>query len=340
MTSLRLTDITKKYAAATIVDHITLTIPPGHMHFLLGPSGCGKTTCLRMTAGFLTPDSGTIHFDDKDVTHLPPHRRNIGMVFQTYALFPHMTVENNIAYGLKLRKIPTTEKNRRVAEIIERVRLSGLAKRLPAQLSGGQQQRVALARALIIQPDILLLDEPLSNLDSRLRAEMRSEIKRIHDEFRITALYVTHDQEEALTLADTISLMRNGRIEQSGSPAQIYNHPVNQFVAQFIGDTNILTATPNDNTIDTPLGPIDTPPPPHRSSFPISIRPESIHIDQPHGTPATITSTTYLGNTIRLTLTLRDGTPITATHHATSTPPTPGATTLITMEPSHAAILQ
>ena len=222
------------------VDHINLEIKDGEMVTLLGPSGCGKTTTLRMISGFEYPTSGNVFIGDRDVAKIPPNKRGISMVFQSYALFPHLNIWENIAYGLRVAKIPQDEIIRRTNDVVELMQLKGMEKRFPNQLSGGQQQRVALARALVIEPSVLLFDEPLSNLDAKLRVSMRTEIRRIQQEVGITAIYVTHDQSEAMALSDRIIIMRSGVVEQIGSPQEIYYHPVNEFVADFIGEANFL----------------------------------------------------------------------------------------------------
>ena len=225
------------------VKDTSLTIEPGSFVTLLGPSGCGKTTTLRMIAGFESPDEGEIYLGDEAINALTPNKRDTAMVFQSYALLPHYNVFDNVAYGLKLRKIPKDEIRQRVMKILELVELTGMEGRMTNQLSGGQQQRVALARALVIEPSVLLFDEPLSNLDAKLRVSMRTEIRRIQQEVGITAIYVTHDQSEAMALSDNIIIMRGGVVEQMGTPQEIYYHPVNEFVADFIGEANFLKGT-------------------------------------------------------------------------------------------------
>lgn len=259
MVSVRLQNLSRSFGQVKAVDSVSLEVQKGELFFLLGPSGCGKTTVLRMIAGFYSPDSGDISFDGRTVNEVPPHRRNTGMVFQNYALWPHMTVEKNVGYGLDIRRVPSAEKAGKIRKVLETVRMLEYAQRKPAQLSGGQQQRVALARALVIEPDLLLLDEPLSNLDAKLRLEMRGEIKRIHGETGITSIYVTHDQKEALSMADRIAVMNAGKIEQVGSPRELYENPADRFVAGFIGETNFIegkvTGTQDDRvTVETPIG--------------------------------------------------------------------------------------
>ncbi len=244
---LTLTDVTKTFPGrsgdndVTAVDKVTLNIAKGELVTLLGPSGCGKTTTLRMIAGFEFPSEGDIHLDGKEINKLPPHKRDMSMVFQSYAIFPHLTVYENVAYGLKVARLPKKEIKERVAKTLELVELSGYENRAPNQLSGGQQQRVALARALIMEPKVLLMDEPLSNLDAKLREQMRNEIRRIQQMINITSVYVTHDQVEAMTISDRVVIMNEGRIEQIGTPIEIYRHPKSRFVADFIGRANFIS---------------------------------------------------------------------------------------------------
>ncbi|MBK6008407.1 ABC transporter ATP-binding protein [Ramlibacter ginsenosidimutans] len=241
---LELEGLTKRYGGAPVVNDVSLSVDKGQLVCLLGPSGCGKTTTLRLIAGFVEPDGGEIRVGGRRVSapgsSEAPERRNMSMIFQSYALWPHMTVFDNVAYGLKLRGLPRGELQQRADTILAATKLSQLAQRYPGELSGGQQQRVSLARALVVEPETLLLDEPLSNLDANLREEMRFEIRRLHDKYRYTTVYVTHDQAEAMTTADLIVVMNQGVIEQSGSPEDIYQRPSTEFVARFIGGTNIL----------------------------------------------------------------------------------------------------
>ena len=244
MSRLKLTGVSKRYGDFLAVDGIDLELQNGEFVSLLGPSGCGKTTTLRMIAGFVDPTLGTIEMDGQILSSpsgsVPPDRRQMSMIFQSYAIWPNMTVEQNVAFGLELRKIARAEVKRRVGEMLEVVHMSHLADRYPAELSGGQQQRVALARAIVIRPSVLLLDEPLSNLDATLREEMRFEIRRLHDEFQVTTVYVTHDQAEAMVTSDRIAVMNHGRIEQVDVPRALYNQPKTRFVAGFIGRTNFI----------------------------------------------------------------------------------------------------
>jgi spermidine/putrescine ABC transporter ATP-binding subunit len=237
---LQLIELTKVYGDVVAADRVTLDIAPGEFITLLGPSGSGKTTTLMMVAGFVIPTSGQILVNGEDIAFRPPHKRNIGMVFQNYALFPHMTVAENIAFPLKMRKWPRDRIEQAVREALQLVRLPGFEQRYPRQLSGGQQQRVALARALVFRPPVLLMDEPLGALDKKLREEMQLEIKHIQKSLNITTIYVTHDQEEALTMSDRIAVMRDGRIEQIGTPRELYERPASEFVASFIGESNFL----------------------------------------------------------------------------------------------------
>jgi len=238
--NIKLEDVIKKFGTLEAVSHVSLDIKDGELFTLLGPSGCGKTTILRLVGGFHKPDHGRIYFGDREVSSLAPYERNIGMVFQNYALWPHMTIANNIAYGLKLKKISGSEIVEKVSRVLKLVNLTGLEKRYPGQLSGGQQQRVALARALVLNPDVLLLDEPLSNLDAKIRIQVRAEIRKLQKELGITTIYVTHDQEEALTLSDRIAVTNFGRLQQIGSPRELYERPENPFVADFIGINNLI----------------------------------------------------------------------------------------------------
>lgn len=259
MVRITIENAVKTFGDVRALNDVSLTIEKGELFFLLGPSGCGKTTLLRMIAGFYFPDGGRILFDDKDVSLTPPHLRNTGMVFQNYALWPHMSVRENLTFGLEMHKVSEKDRAERVDRALEMVQMQDYGERSPNQLSGGQQQRVALGRALVLEPDVLLLDEPLSNLDARLRLEMRDQIARIHEELDLTMVYVTHDQAEALSMADRMAIMNRGIIGQLGSPRDVYHHPQSRFVADFIGETNLVSGkvaevTPEHVVVETELG--------------------------------------------------------------------------------------
>ena len=306
--AVRLSGVTKRFDDVVAVDDVSLDIHEGEFFSLLGPSGCGKTTTLRMIAGLEFPTEGSLRIHGEEMGLLPPDKRPVNTVFQNYALFPHMDVESNIAFGLEMRKVPKDERRRRVAEAIELVRLDGLAKRKPSQLSGGQQQRVALARALVNEPKVLLLDEPLGALDLKLRQDMQNELKGLQREVGITFVYVTHDQEEALTMSDRIAVMRDGHLLQVAGPEALYERPATRFVADFIGRSNILPGTaasgdevvlangdrlrlPTDQAVGSPVG--------------VAVRPERIAIDRPGEAPpdrhvlrGTVVRETYVGNAV------------------------------------------
>ena len=249
-TEIRIAEVTKKYGDKTIIPNLSLTIRSGEFFTLLGPSGCGKTTLLRMIAGFNTIEAGSIYFDDKSINAIPPYLRNIGMVFQSYAIFPHMSVRKNVEYGLRQRKLDKKTIREWSDSIMETVKITEYADRSPNQLSGGQQQRVALARAIVIRPTVLLMDEPLSNLDAKLRIEMRSAIHDVQKEVGITTVYVTHDQEEALAISDRIAVMNQGEIQQVGTPVELYHRPANTFVATFVGTSTVFDAVFQGNDGD------------------------------------------------------------------------------------------
>lgn len=291
MISVTVRKLVKKFGTTIALESVDISIEPGELFFLLGPSGCGKTTLLRTIAGFYIPDEGHVFFGDKDVTRQEPYKRNAGMVFQSYALWPHMTVAQNVSFGLEQRKLNKEEIQKRVLEALEAVELQNYAERKPNQLSGGQQQRVALARALVIRPQCLLLDEPLSNLDAKLRLEMRMEIRRVCKEHKLTTIYVTHDQKEALSIADRMAILHEGKVLQVGSPHEVYKRPQNSFVADFIGETNfikgtILSSEGDHVLIKTPLGKIQGILPRVNTdsvegeNVTISVRPESIRIEK------------------------------------------------------------
>ncbi len=310
MISIRIQKLTKRFGAVTALRDLDLLVGPGELFFLLGPSGCGKTTLLRCLAGFYIPDEGRIFFGDEDVTQLAPHKRNTGMMFQSYALWPHMTVAENVAFGLEERKLPRPEIRTKVGEALESVHMGAYAERRPNQLSGGQQQRVALARALVIRPRCLLLDEPLSNLDARLRLEMRLEIRRVCKEFKLTTVYVTHDQKEALSVSDRMAILDGGRILQVGSPKEIYRRPAHRTVADFIGETNfiagtLLSASQGRARVSTGIGEFEgvlgepDSPPAIGSAVTLSVRPEcwTLSADRPaaNAVRGRIGASVYLG---------------------------------------------
>ena len=322
MTPITLRALTKRFGETTAVDAIDLAIPAGDLFFLLGPSGCGKTTLLRMIAGFSDPTAGSIHFGDDEVTHKPANKRDTGMVFQGYALWPHMTVRQNVRFGLEVRKVRKTEMDQRVDEALANAQLTPYADRKINQLSGGQQQRVALARALVIKPRVLLLDEPLSNLDAKLRLDMRQQIRDLCKASGITGVYVTHDQHEALSMADQIAVLNQGQVAQTGPPTKLYRRPASRFVADFLGETNFISGevAGTEGTqivLDTPFGKL------YSSAFPddlpqggavtCSIRPETIKFadaKEAHQLPNTFAAkharTIYLGSLAQHRLAVAD----------------------------------
>jgi ABC-type Fe3+/spermidine/putrescine transport system ATPase subunit len=300
--------VSKTYGDHHAVSDVSMTIGEGEWVTLLGPSGCGKTTTLRMVAGFIAPDSGAVLLQDRDVTRVPPEKRGLGIVFQNYALFPHMTVADNVAFGLRRRGLPRQEVQQRIREALDLVQLSGLDRRKPGQLSGGQQQRVALARAVAIQPSALLLDEPLSNLDAALRDEMRVELRQLQRRLEITTLFVTHDQEEALALSDRVAVMNGGRCVQMGEPREVYERPMDEFTARFLRFRNILrgkAAARGDGWIDVELRPhlivraLAIPEQAAREAVTIAIRPERLRLSEDAPLRGLIMEVTYLGEQVR-----------------------------------------
>jgi putative spermidine/putrescine transport system ATP-binding protein len=289
----------KRYGAAWAVERVDLDVPQGEMVALLGPSGCGKTTTLRMVAGFVPPTAGRVLIAGKDVTHGPPHARDTGMVFQSYALFPHMTVAANVAFGLEMRRVGRAEREARVREALRMVRLGGLDDRLPRQLSGGQQQRVALARALVVKPAVFLLDEPLSNLDAKLRGEVRMEIRTLQRRLGLTTLIVTHDQEEALTMADRLVVMERGRVRQVGTAEDLYERPADPFVAGFVGRCNLVEGVPEGagafRAVSGALLPFAGGGAQPAGPAVLALRPEQVAVSPAADGPARITAVTYLG---------------------------------------------
>jgi len=286
MPGISIRNITKRFGKLVAASYINLEIEKGEFFTLLGPSGCGKTTLLRCIAGFLDPEDGQIFFGDHRVDEIPTHKRGVGMVFQNYAVFPHLSVQDNIRYGLKARKVPAGEQEERARRVLNLVQLEGLEKRLPNQLSGGQLQRVAIARALVIEPEVLLMDEPLSNLDAKLRVEMRGEIRMLQQKMGITTIYVTHDQEEALSISDRIAVMEHGIVRQVGRPWEIYVRPADTFVAGFIGTTNMFDCTivglENESIVarfnDVSFGLPPSDDLPQGARIQIAVRPEAVTI--------------------------------------------------------------
>ena len=316
MTQVDVVALTKRYGTTLALDGVTLQAREGELVSLLGPSGCGKTTTLRCIAGFMDPDGGDILVDGASVTGLPPQKRDFGVVFQNYALFPHLDVFRNVAYGLVARRVPDAEQRRRVADALAMVRLQGLEARLPRALSGGQQQRVALARALVIRPRLLLLDEPLANLDARLRDEVRWLIREVQQQSRITAFYVTHDQAEAMALSDRIAVMKAGRVAQFATPREIYQRPAEAYVARFTGEANLLPLTPAarlpDGLFAVTLADARLAVPGADAVAPgspamLMLRPEALSI-APEGIAATIVTAAFLGAAQQCEVALADGT--------------------------------
>lgn len=332
MSGISIEHVSRHFNDNVALAEVDLEVKEGEFFTLLGPSGCGKSTLLNIIAGFLEPTSGTVYIGGKDVTDLPPYRRNTGMVFQNYALFPHLTVFENVAYGLKIKKLPRKEIEEKVMESLSLVQLSSFAERRPHQLSGGQQQRVAIARALAIEPSVLLLDEPLSNLDAKLRKDMQIELRNIQQSIGITTVLVTHDQEEALSLSDRVGVLGNGRLQQIGTPIEVYRNPANRFVAEFIGQVNLLEAKENrmgnENEITysalkynsnksqpLQLSTEDALENPNNNTVLFMLRPERIRVSfmplerkgKVNSAKVHISEISYIGNALRLMVKLEDG---------------------------------
>ena len=348
MTSLRLERIAKSYGEFRAVNDVSLEVRQGEMLVLLGPSGCGKTTTLRLIAGFVEATSGRILLGERDVTYLPPYKRNTGLVFQGYALFPHLSVFENVAFGLRMRKVGEATIKARVEEVLRLVRLEALAERMPRQLSGGQQQRVALARALVIAPDILLLDEPLSNLDAKLRQEVRVEIRQLQRKLGLTSVMVTHDQEEALAMADRLVVMNEGEIQQIGTQRELYNRPQNRFVASFIGRTNLFDGAVTGAGRFRSAGGLDI-------AFAagladqraLIVRPEKMRIaaaaDGANSFPGSIEHVTYLGSITEYAVRLASGESVSVHAHnpgnSDAEPFAPGAQIRVAWDPDACQLL-
>ncbi|MFX0095881.1 MAG: ABC transporter ATP-binding protein [Candidatus Hodarchaeota archaeon] len=348
MVEIRLEHVSKHFGEIKAVDDVSFDVREGEILTLLGPSGCGKSTTLRIIAGFYIPEVGTVYFEDRDVTYLSPQERNTAMVFQNYALWPHMSVRDNVTYGLKLRNVSKEEQDRRAQEALERVRMEEHIDRMPNKLSGGQQQRVAVARCLVVNPDVLLMDEPLSNLDAKLRIETRREIRDLVKELDLTAIYVTHDQEEALSISDYIIVMGEGRIRQHGRPKEIWEKPANSFVATFIGEANQLempvkSVQNGSGTLEIPKANRDL-----KTNYGIDlekdkvarvvIRPEQMVIDQTEDPqanqiPAKVRSVMYLGTFERVSVRLNDGSDIITYRSDWSTPLKTGQSIYLRVKP-------
>lgn len=332
-------NLVKRYGEITVVDGVSFDVKKGEIIALLGASGCGKTTTLRMIAGYVEATSGEIQLDGKDVTRLPARSRNVGMVFQGYALFPHMSVFRNVAFGLEMRGVSKQEIETRVGAALATVRMEAYAERMPSQLSGGQQQRIALARAIVIRPSILLLDEPLSALDAKLRENVRAEITLLQRELGLTALMVTHDQEEALAMADRVAVMSSGRIQQIGTPREIYERPANREVADFVGRCNFIPGTVDDQRLFHPAcnrnsgyaAGLE------RGEAVLAVRPENVRLNAADGLEATVENVTYLGTSVLVSLRLQDQTPLQAAVAAGGVPiPAPGETTRVSWHQDNA----
>ena len=345
-TNVSLDHVSKRFGEVLAVDDFSLEVAEGELLVLLGPSGCGKTTTLRIVAGFTDASAGTVRIRDRDVTHEPPYRRNIGVVFQNYALFPHLTVFENVAFGLRRRKASEAEIAKRVEHSLALVKLESLAQRLPRQLSGGQQQRVAVARALVIEPDVLLLDEPLSNLDAKLRHDVRQEMRRLQQLLKITTILVTHDQDEAMSMGDRLVVINSGRIQQIGSPQELYRTPRNPFVASFIGQANFIEGRPErDGSLFVTRSGLSIA---CACSMPeartVMIRPEAIELldaSAPGANvfPATVEVVTYLGSTSELILRLTSSETVIVTKPASAAAPqhwAPGQRIFIRVDPASA----
>ncbi|MGI3901469.1 MAG: ABC transporter ATP-binding protein [Janthinobacterium lividum] len=351
MNGVEVRGIAKSFGPTRVLDDITMGFADGGFTSLLGPSGSGKTTLLRIIGGFEAPDAGTVTIGGEDVTRTPLWRRRIGMVFQSYALFPHMTVAENVAYGLHRQGIRGTAAKAEVARALALVELEGFDARRPKQLSGGQQQRVALARAIVTKPRVLLLDEPLSALDRRLRQTMQVELRRIQRESGLTTIFVTHDQEEALTLSDRVAILDRGRIIQEGTPSEVYERPLTLFAATFLGDANLFAGTVRSGAVETPQGALRsaTPLPADGTPVTLAVRPEKLLLLAPgqvapeglNGIDATLRLVVYAGATSTILLTMQDGTEVKAFCPSGDVPTAePGAMLRVAWSPAHTIVLR
>ncbi|EJM97730.1 ABC transporter ATP-binding protein [Herbaspirillum sp. YR522] len=356
MSAIDIHGVTRRFGALQALDGVDLAIAQGEFFSLLGPSGCGKTTLLNIVAGFLEPTSGRVVIGGRDITRLPPHQRDIGMVFQSYALFPHLNVFDNVAYGLRVRRQKGSEIAARVDEMLALVRLSELAQRMPHQLSGGQQQRVAIARALAIRPQVLLLDEPLSNLDAKLRRDMQAELRRLQRDVGITTVMVTHDQQEALGLSDRIGILGGGHLQQVGTPLQLYREPANRFVGEFVGQANLIAARPEAPGVFAATGHFSAEGVPLRLASDavghpaplFLLRPERIALAQADGTAhgpnsveGVVREASYAGAELHLTVGLDGGgtLSVAATEGLFATLPQPGVRVRLAWQPRDLAVL-
>lgn len=337
--------VAKRYGAAHALDNVDLDIRSGEFLTLLGPSGSGKTTLLMVLAGFTRPDHGSLRFGETEMIRTPPHQRDVGMVFQSYALFPHMTVAGNVGFPLRLRRVPRAETARRVEAALELVQLGGFGNRSTDALSGGQRQRVALARAIVFEPRILLMDEPLSALDKQLRERMQIELRRLHDTLGITTIYVTHDQREALTMSDRIAVINQGRIQQLDTPRRLYDQPANRFVAAFIGDSTFLPVEPHPDGPRLQGRPLHLPETASRGGSTLMLRPERLHLLEgppPPGTnhlQGTLEAVVYQGESLLLQVTLPDGATLAARTPTTANAPAPGAPVTLGFAPHDTVLL-
>jgi putative spermidine/putrescine transport system ATP-binding protein len=338
MSDIIVENLTKRYDETTAVDDVSLTVEDGETLGVVGPSGCGKTTTLRSIAGFETPSDGRIRFGNEDITHVPPETRNVGLVFQSYALFDNMTVRENVEFGPRMHGVDTDERRRRADRLLDLLGIGEMGDRDPQTLSGGQQQRVGLARALAIEPEILLLDEPMTGLDAKLKRRLRTEVGELLDDLDVTALYVTHDQKEAMEMCDRIAVMNDGRLEQIGEPQQVYRSPENEFVADFIGTSNFLSGEVRDGVVDLGVTTLRTngSTPPEGQEATVTVRPEAFTVGD-GAISAEVLDRAYLGETIRVRAELSDGQEVTLTMD--EDPPAPGESTSLGIDESRVHVL-